>query len=93
VIDSNDSGRFDLAKEELHRILSNDELRNIPLLIFANKQDMVGAGGDPGSVASKLELETLRGRQWHCQGCSAHTGHGLYEGMDWLTVQLRNSSR
>merc|ERR1712154_430332 len=50
VVDSNDRERIDdstgsdnSAKEELHRMLAEDELRNTPLLVFANKQDLPNA--------------------------------------------------
>ena len=38
VIDSSDRDRIDEACNELHRLLAEDELRNVALLIFANKQ-------------------------------------------------------
>jgi GTPase SAR1 family protein len=38
VVDSNDRERVAEARDELQRMLSNDELRDVPLLIFANKQ-------------------------------------------------------
>lgn len=38
VIDSNDRERVGEARDELQRMLSEDELRDAVLLIFANKQ-------------------------------------------------------
>jgi len=38
VVDSNDRERVQEAKEELNRMLSEDELRDAILLVFANKQ-------------------------------------------------------
>lgn len=38
VIDSNDRERVDEAREELMRMLNEDELRDAILLVFANKQ-------------------------------------------------------
>ena len=38
VIDSNDRDYIDEARNELQRLLAYDELRNVVLLIFANKQ-------------------------------------------------------
>ena len=38
VIDSNDRERVGEAKEELMRMLNEDELRDAILLVFANKQ-------------------------------------------------------
>lgn len=38
VVDSNDKERIVEAREELMRMLSEDELRDAALLVFANKQ-------------------------------------------------------
>lgn len=40
VVDSNDRDRVVEAKEELQRMLNEDELRDALLLVFANKQDL-----------------------------------------------------
>jgi ADP-ribosylation factor protein 6 len=42
VIDSQDRERIDEAKQELHRILGDREMRECLLLVFANKQDLPG---------------------------------------------------
>ena len=38
VVDSNDRERVGEAREELNRMLNEDELRDAALLVFANKQ-------------------------------------------------------
>ena len=38
VVDSNDRDRIGEARDELHRMLNEDELRDAILLVFANKQ-------------------------------------------------------
>ncbi len=38
VVDSNDRERVNEAREELTRMLAEDELRDAVLLVFANKQ-------------------------------------------------------
>ena len=45
VVDSQDRDRIDEAKQELHRILSDREMKECLLLVFANKQDL--PGGEP----------------------------------------------
>jgi len=94
VVDSNDRDRIDdskdyehSAKEELNRMLSEDELREAVLLVFANKQDLPNAM-KVQEVTERLGLNKLRDRQWYIQGCSAPTGDGLYEGLDWLSNTL-----
>jgi ADP-ribosylation factor 6 len=42
VVDSQDRDRVDEAKQELHRILSDREMKDCLLLVFANKQDLPG---------------------------------------------------
>ena len=42
VVDSTDHSRFNEAKVELHRALCHPRLHGIPLLVFANKQDIDG---------------------------------------------------
>jgi ADP-ribosylation factor protein 6 len=42
VVDSQDRERLDEAKQELHRILSDREMKECLLLVFANKQDLPG---------------------------------------------------
>ena len=39
-------------------------------------------------VSDKLDLNSIKGREWYCQGTSAMSGAGLYEGLNWLTKKL-----
>lgn len=91
VCDSNDRERISEAKEELHKMLFEDELRDSILLVYANKQDL----SNPMSVAEvtdRLDLHQLRTRKWYIQGCCAISGDGLYEGFDWLSKQFGDKS-
>lgn len=87
VVDSNDIDRIDSARDELHRMLNEDDLRNSVLLVFANKQDLPNAM-TASQITEKLGLHNLRGRSWYIQACCATTGDGLYEGLDWLSAIL-----
>ena len=55
----------------------------MPLLVFANKQDLEMALEAP-EVMSTLELESITNRNWNIQACSAVSQQGLNEGMEWL---------
>jgi len=87
VIDSADRQRVAEASDELHAALSDDNLRNASLLVYANKQDLPNAMST-GELTEHLKLRDLRNRRWFIQGCSAVTGNGLYEGLDWLAGNL-----
>ncbi|KAM6471192.1 E3 ubiquitin-protein ligase TRIM23 [Liasis olivaceus] len=88
VIDSSHRDRVSEAHSELAKLLTEKELRDALLLIFANKQDVPGAL----SVEEITELLNLHklccGRSWYIQGCDARSGMGLYEGLDWLSRHL-----
>ncbi|XP_034411577.1 ADP-ribosylation factor 1 [Cyclopterus lumpus] len=88
VVDSNDRERCTEAREELARMLSEDELRDAVLLVFANKQDLPNAM-NAAELTDKLGLHNLRQRNWYIQATCATTGDGLYEGLDWLSSQLK----
>mmetsp|Transcript_14958 Transcript_14958/g.20910 ORF Transcript_14958/g.20910 Transcript_14958/m.20910 type:complete len:193 (+) Transcript_14958:127-705(+) len=87
VIDSADSSRMEEASNELHKLLDEEQLKNIPLLVYANKQDLPNKM-PVGSVLERLELFKEKTRPCLVQGCSAVGGEGLYPGLDWLATQL-----
>nr|XP_060501788.1 ADP-ribosylation factor 2 isoform X2 [Panthera onca] len=89
VVDSNDRERVNEAREELTRMLAEDELRDAVLLVFVNKQDLPNAM-NAAEITDKLGLHSLRQRNWYIQATCATSGDGLYEGLDWLSNQLKN---
>jgi ADP-ribosylation factor family len=66
VVDSNDRERVAEAREELQRMLNEDELRDALLLVFANKQDLPNAM-NAAEITDKLGLHGLRQRTWFIQ--------------------------
>ena len=72
VIDSSDTEGFENTAENLKILLEEEELKNCPVLILANKQDSDKHFTDY-EIKSKLEnkIPTLVGRQWKVQGCIA----------------------
>lgn len=87
VLDSNDKERVQEAREELSKMLQEDELRDAVLLVFANKQDLPNAMA-ASDITEKLQLNNIRNRTWYIQGTCATQGNGLYEGLDWLSNEL-----
>ncbi|KAH1045375.1 hypothetical protein J1N35_036159 [Gossypium stocksii] len=65
VVDGSHRDRVVEAKDALHRILSEckDELRDIVLLVFANKQDLPDAMNTV-EITDKLGLHSLHLRHW-----------------------------
>lgn len=92
VVDSDDRPRIEYARDELQRILAEDELRGAALLVFANKQDLPNAMRVP-EVTQVLGLDTLRNRVWHIQATCATNGCGINEGLEWLSNFLSKSDK
>ena len=65
-MDSNDRERAVEARDELHRMLAEDELREAVLLVFANKQDLPNAM-NVAEITDKLGLQSMRNRNWYIQ--------------------------
>ena len=62
-----------------------------PLLIYANKNDIDSAMSESDLTKSFSNLSqhhVMRKRQWKVQHCSAMTGVGIEEGIQWLTTKL-----
>ena len=89
VVDSADQERLPIVKEELGKMMNEEELKDALLLVFANKQDLPYALGK-AEVVQKLGLPSLtKNRIWSIQGTCAMNGEGLYEGFDWLLQNLK----
>ena len=93
VVDSNDLERISEARDELHKLSSEDELRDLPILIFANKQDLPNAASAE-VLTEKLELNKFDQRKirWRVQPSSAVEKKGIAEGFDWLAEAIRSKT-
>jgi len=83
VVDSNDVERVEEATLELHKLMKEPELRDAPVLVYANKQDLPCALS-VAEIVDKMSLHDIK-RMWHVQATSATSAAGLYEGLEWLS--------
>jgi len=89
VVDSTDSERLSITKEELHKMLGHDELNRANILVFANKQDVKGCM-TAAQISKQLNLQSMRKHKWQIQACCALTGEGLYQGLEWIVNNVKN---
>ena len=87
VVDSSDEQRLGECLEELTTLLQEDDLKDVPLLVFANKQDL-DLALEAQEVMEHTKLEDIDNRVWTIQACSALTKEGLEEGMEWLVKTI-----
>ncbi|XP_077992959.1 ADP-ribosylation factor-like protein 3 [Glandiceps talaboti] len=83
VIDSADRKRFEETGAELAELLDEEKLSGVPLLVFANKQDLFNASR-ASEISEGLNLHTIKDRDWQIQACSASTGEGIKCGVEWV---------
>ena len=94
VVDSADDMRMQEVKGNLDELMQEELLAKVPLLIFANKQDLETALEAP-EVMDSLKLNEISDRTWNIQACSAVTQARLNEGMEWLitTLNAKNADK
>ncbi|KAG8826199.1 hypothetical protein FRC19_009549 [Serendipita sp. 401] len=92
VVDSTDESQFATTKENMDRYLANEDLKGCPLLVLANKQDLPNAA-DVHIITSKLDLMSRRNNECFVSPCSAVTGDGLFEGLEWMGNTLQRLGR
>jgi len=89
VVDSDDRDNIEKAKKELLEIKAEGWFQDIPVLIFANKQDRSDAMS-LDEIRDKLCLNELFDEKmvWHLQGASALENKGIQEGLEWLANNI-----
>lgn len=92
VIDSADKNRVEETGVELNELCDDEKLNAVPVLILANKQDLVNAM-TAKEIATALNLVNIRDRQWQINACSAKTGEGLDEAFKWLISTIDKSKK
>lgn len=90
VVDSSDKQRLNEAKTELFKLLEEKDLENAHVLVFANKQDVLGAL-NVNDVKQGLGLTDCTSHNWFIQPTVAVKGDGLFQGLDWLAAQINSS--
>jgi ADP-ribosylation factor protein 1 len=90
VVDSNDRERVNEACEQLHKMANEEELKNRPILIFANKQDLANVQS-LDELKEELQLSKLdeMKTKWHLQPTIATKNEGINEGFEWLADAIQ----
>ena len=81
VLDSANHHMLEEAKMELHRTVSYQDNKDIPLLILANKQDLPRAISEE-EIIEALELRSLQSSLWSVELACSITGEGLDTGVE-----------
>jgi len=91
VVDSSDVKLMEEVREELHRMLTEHELWDAPVLILANKKDKEPKM-TPREITEHLQLFALTNRNWYIVDTDAKASDlsvaNIHSGLDWLVETL-----
>ncbi|XP_074860295.1 ADP-ribosylation factor-like protein 14 [Carettochelys insculpta] len=90
VVDSTDKQRLEDSKKEFERILKNELVKNVPVVLLANKQDVPGALNAEEITRNFNMKKHCSDRNWYVQPCCAITGEGLAEAFQRITTFANN---
>ena len=80
VVDAADASRFDEARQELHKPLSEPRLRGVPLLVLANKMDLPEVEAALGVAERDPRPD---GARCAVQGACSLCGDGVVAALEW----------
>ncbi|KAK2889662.1 hypothetical protein Q8A67_015037 [Cirrhinus molitorella] len=85
VIDSTDEERLGESKNAFEKMISSDTLEGVPLLVLANKQDVENCLSVPDIKTAFSDCAPKIGkRDCLVQPCSALSGEGVNDGIEWM---------
>ena len=93
VLDSGDRERVEESKQAFDKMIKNENIKGVPLLVAANKQDLADCMG-VREVKHLFEnnVEELNTRELMTLATSGLTGDGVEEGIEWVAdTALRNT--
>lgn len=93
VVDSTNKATLDESKKEFQRILQNELIKNVPVVLLANKQDIPGAL-DAEEITRKFNMKRYcSDRDWYVQPCCAISGQGLAEAFSKVSEFVKKSKQ
>ncbi|NWH39666.1 ARL14 protein, partial [Chloropsis hardwickii] len=93
VVDSFDKQRLEESRREFELILKNESIKNVPVVVLANKQDLSGAL-NAEEITRRFKMKKYcSDRNWYVQPCCATTGEGLAEALQRVATFARQYSK
>ncbi|XP_054654550.1 ADP-ribosylation factor-like protein 11 isoform X2 [Dunckerocampus dactyliophorus] len=91
MVDSSDPGRMPEAQKALKKVLSDERLRGVPLMVLANKADQPGAVSVQ-EISKQLGMSNYPQLPWEIQACSALQGVGLRQAFTSVAKLIKKNS-
>lgn len=88
VVDSSDYDRLNDARDALSRVLNDDAIKGLPLLIWANKADLNNSLSED-EIENRLGLNNFPNIKWRVIKSSVINDEGLDKGLDYILDQIK----
>ncbi|NWW65343.1 ARL14 protein, partial [Ifrita kowaldi] len=93
VVDSSDKRRLEESRREFELILKNESIKDVPVVLLANKQDLPGAL-NAEEITRRFKMKKYcSDRNWYVQPCCAITGEGLVEALQRVATFAKQYSK
>ncbi|KAL4505882.1 hypothetical protein ABPG72_013643 [Tetrahymena utriculariae] len=99
LVDSSNKEKFQDSKEELQKILTCEELKNVPIVFLGNKIDLILAvseeeirrqhGLPDKQILEKIDYEIVNNHPIKIIMCSLSRNLGYLEGFTWLSKFIK----
>mmetsp|Transcript_20569 Transcript_20569/g.41180 ORF Transcript_20569/g.41180 Transcript_20569/m.41180 type:complete len:117 (-) Transcript_20569:518-868(-) len=86
VVDAADPKKLGTAKKELHKLLDDGSIGSTPLLVLANKIDIIPHVGE-SELIEKLQLNYVMETPWMVLPISALHVTNIDQVLEWLIAQ------
>ncbi|XP_077462374.1 ADP-ribosylation factor-like protein 11 isoform X2 [Stigmatopora argus] len=90
VVDCSDPSRMPEAQRVLKKVLSEEKLRGIPLMVLANKVDLPGVL-TVQEISNQLGMSHYPQLRWQIQACSALKGTGLWQAFTSIAKLIKKN--
>lgn len=91
MLDASDKSRFPEVKRSFWSIADHFEVKNCPIIIIANKIDLVENKRELGEIESILDLPKLKDRDWVIKFTSLVSKEGIKDAIDWISKALHEN--
>ncbi|RHZ63533.1 hypothetical protein Glove_329g50 [Diversispora epigaea] len=94
VVDSTDKDRIEECINIFEKIITNDEVEGVPVLMLANKQDLPNSlkVEEIKEIFNKIAIK-LGARDSRVLPISALEGDGVRDAVDWLFVRIQRNKQ
>ncbi|KAL1022269.1 hypothetical protein UPYG_G00024470 [Umbra pygmaea] len=89
VVDSSDLTRIREAQKALKMVLSDENMKGVPLTVLANKQDLPNSM-NIRELSNQLDLPSYKHQAWEIQACSGLKGLGLHQAFLSVAKQIKS---